>query len=110
MTTITVLPEEKNFRAVAGKKESVGRTVGEAIDKLTEQLSEEEDGTLLVIQKQRADKFFGAGAQKRLIELMAKKENQTLSSEEITELESLIEAELNGARQRAEELIGGLKP
>jgi hypothetical protein len=57
MTTITVLPEEKNFRAVAGKKESLGRTVGEAIDKLTEQLSEDEDGTLLVIQKRRAEVF-----------------------------------------------------
>lgn len=110
MTTITILPEEKNFRAVAGKKESVGRTVGEAIDKLSEQLSEEENGTLLVIQKQRADKFFGAKEQKRLVELMAKKENQTISPEEKTELESLIEAELNGARQRAEELTGGLKP
>jgi predicted RNA-binding protein Jag len=110
MTTITILPEEKNFRAVAGKKESVGRTVGEAIDKLTEQLSEDEDGTLLVIQKQRADKFFGAEEQKRLVELTAKKENQTLSAEENAELENLVESELNGARQRAEELIGGLKP
>jgi hypothetical protein len=110
MTTITILPEEKNFRAVAGKKESVGRTVGEAIDKLTEQLSEEEDGTLLVIQKHRADNFFGADAQKRLIELMTKKENQNLSAEEKTELERLIEAELNGAQRRAEELTGGLKP
>lgn len=110
MTTITVLPEEKNFRAVAGKKESVGRTVGEAIDKLTEQLSEDEDGTLLVIQKQHPDKFFGANEQKRLVALIAKKENQTLSAEETLELEGLIETELNGARQRAEELAGGLKP
>lgn len=110
MTTITILPEEKNFRAVAGKKESVGRTIGEAIDKLTEQLGEEESGTLLVIQKQRADKFFDANSQKRLVELMAKKQNQALSAEEKTELESLVEAELNGARQRAEELVGGLKP
>lgn len=110
MTTITVLPEEKNFRAVAGKKESVGRTVGEAIDKLTEQLSEDENGTLLVIQNQRADKFFGAEKQKRLVELMAKKEGQTLSAKENTELESLVEAELNGARERAEELVNGLEP
>jgi hypothetical protein len=110
MTTITILPEEKNFRAVAGKKQSVGRTVGEAIDKLTEQLSEDEDGTLLVIQKQRADKFFGAKEQKRLVELMSKKANQALSAEEKQELENLVEAELNGARQRAEELIGGLNP
>lgn len=110
MTTITILPEEKNFRAVAGKKESIGRTVGEAIDKLSAQLTEEEDGTLLIIQKQRADKFFGAEEQKRLVELMTKKESENLSEEENIELENLIEAELKGARQRAEELTGGLRP
>jgi hypothetical protein len=110
MTTITILSEEKNFRAVAGKKESVGRTIGEALDKLTEQLSEDEGGTLLVIQKRRADKFFGAAEQKRIAELVSKKENQSLTTDEKTELENLIEAELNGARRRAEEMIGGLKP
>lgn len=110
MTTITILPEEKNFRAVAGKRESVGRTIGEAIDKLNAQLGEDEDGTLLVIQKQRADRFFNAGEQERLAELMTKKENQTLSDGEKIELENLVETELSGARQRAEELIGGLKP
>lgn len=110
MTTITILPEEKNFRAVAGKKEFVGRTIGEAIDGLDAQLNEDESGTLLVIQKQRADKFFGESEQKRLVELMSKKENKTLSVKEISELEKLVEAELNGARRRSEELIGRLKP
>lgn len=110
MTTITILPDEKNFRAVAGKKESVGRTVGEAIDKLNAQLNEDESGTLLVIQQRRADKFFGEAEQKRLAGLMSKKENETISFEEKSELEKLVESELNGARRRAEELIGGLKP
>ncbi len=110
MTTITVLPEEKNFRAVAGQKESVGRTVGEAIDKLTEQLSDDENGTLLVIQNLRADRFFGENEQERLVELMAKKENQTLSQKEKDELEKLVEAELTGAHERSEELVSALKP
>ncbi len=110
MTTITILPEEKNFRAVAGKKESVGRTIGEAIDGLNAQLNEDESGTLLVVQKQHSDKFFGERQRERLVELMSKKENKTLSVEEKSELERLVEAELNGARRRAEELIGGLKP
>jgi len=35
---------------------------------------------------------------------------RTLSSDEESELESLIEAELDGARQRAETLLSGLKP
>lgn len=110
MTTITVLSEEKIFRAVAGKKESVGRTVGEAIDKLSAQLGEDETGTLLVVQKRRADNFFGASERARLVELAAKKETQALSADEKDELEKLVEAELNGARLRAKELIGGLKP
>lgn len=67
-------------------------------------------GTLLVVQKQRADKYFGAAEQKRLTELSLKKENQNLTAVEKIELENLIEAELNGARLRAEEMIGGLKP
>jgi electron transfer flavoprotein alpha subunit len=110
MTTITILPEEKNFRAVAGKKESIGRTIGEAIDGLNAQLDEDESGTLLVVQKRRPDKYFTEREQKLLLELMSKKENKTLSAEEQSELERLIEAELDGARRRAEELIGGLKP
>lgn len=110
MTTITILPEDKNFRAVADKRESVGRTAGEALDALTAQLDDDESSTLLVIQTQRPDKFFGAKERKRLSELMSKKENQELSTKEASELEKLVEAELNGARRRAEELARGLKP
>ncbi|MDQ3801075.1 MAG: hypothetical protein M3384_16760 [Acidobacteriota bacterium] len=110
MTTITILPEEKNFRAVAGKKESIGRTAGEALDALTAQLDEEESGTLVIIQNRRSDKFFNASQQNRLTFLMEKRKTGTLSAAEETELENLVEAELNGARQRAEELLHELKP
>ncbi len=110
MTTITILPEEKSYRAVAGKKQSIGRTAGAALDALTAQLDEEESGTLLVIQSQRSDRFFSSIQKKRLVELMEKRQSQILTTEEKTELEDLVEAELNGARQRAEELLGGLKP
>jgi hypothetical protein len=110
MTTITILPEEKNYRAVAGKKESVGRTAGEALDALTAQLDEEETGTLVIIQNRRSDKFFNASQQKRLTALMEKRKNNGLSATEETELENLVEAELDGARQRAQELLHELKP
>jgi hypothetical protein len=110
MTTITILPEEKNYRAVAGKKESVGRTAGEALDALTSQLDEEESGTLVIIQNRRSDKFFNASQQTRLTSLMEKRKTQTLSAAEETELENLVEAELNGARQRAKKLLHELKP
>ncbi len=110
MTTITILPEEKSYRAVAGKKQSVGRTAGAALDALTAQLDEEESGTLLIIQSQRPDRFFSLDQKNRLVDLMEKRQSQILTKEEQTELEDLVEAELNGARQRAEELLGGLKP
>ncbi|MDQ3063703.1 MAG: hypothetical protein M3R14_12725 [Acidobacteriota bacterium] len=110
MTTITILPEEKKYRAVAGKKQSVGRTAGAALDALTAQLDEEESGTLLIIQSQRPDRFFSLDQKNRLVKLIEKRQSQTPSEEEKTELENLVEAELNGARQRAEELLGGLKP
>ncbi|HEX8738363.1 MAG TPA: hypothetical protein VF721_23730 [Pyrinomonadaceae bacterium] len=110
MTTITILPEEKIFRAVAGKKESIGRTAGEALDALTAQLDEEETGTLVIIQNRRSDKFFNASQQNRLTSLMEKRKTETLSAAEESELENLVEAELNGARQRATELLHGLKP
>jgi hypothetical protein len=103
MTTITILPEETNsYRALAGDKESTGRTVGEALDALTSQLTDDESGTLVIVQNFKADKFFNAAQQARLTELMQLRQARTLSSEEEQELESLVEAELNGARQRAE--------
>lgn len=55
MTAITILPEklgavETRYRALAGGRESGGRSVGEALDALTLQLSEDEAGMLVVIQ------------------------------------------------------------
>jgi len=110
MTTITILPEKEKYRAVAGKKQSVGRTAGAALDALTAQLDEAERGTLLIVQSQRPDKFFSLDQKNRLIELMEKHQLQILSRKEKTELEKLVQSELDGARQRAEELLGGIKP
>ena len=109
MIIITILPEEENFRAVAWKRESIGRTAGEALDALTEQLDEEESGTLVIIQNRRSDNFFDASQQNRLTHLMEKRKTETLSAEEETELENLVEAELSGARRRAKELLHELK-
>ncbi|MEW6128749.1 MAG: hypothetical protein AB1757_17040 [Acidobacteriota bacterium] len=77
MTTIAILPEQvdekiKSYRAIAGHKQSVGKTAGEALDELTKQLSEEEANMLVVIQNLRADQFFTAAQQSRLSELMAR--------------------------------------
>src|SRR5947209_6956269 len=103
MTTITILPEKADsYRALAGDKESTGRTAGEALDALTSQLAEDESGTLVIVQNHKADEFFDAVQQERLAELMQVRQARTLSSEENQELESLIEAEIDGARLRTE--------
>lgn len=106
MTTITILPEKSDsYRAVAGDKESTGRTAGEALDALTSQLEDEESGTLVIVQNYKPDQFFNAAQQERLTELMQLHKADKLSPEEENELESLVEAELNGAQQRVEQKL-----
>lgn len=109
MTTITILPEKANtYRARAGDKQSTGRTPGEALDALTSQLDEDARGTLVILQNRRADSFFTHEQQARLSELMRLRRTRSLSTIEETELETLVEAELDGARRWAEALHGAL--
>ncbi len=111
MTTITILPEETNsYRALAGDKESVGRTAGEALDALTSQLTEDESGTLIIVQNHRADQFFNATQQARLLQLTARRDMNELSVEEAQELEILIKLELDGAQHRAKTMLDELQP
>jgi hypothetical protein len=111
MTTITILPEEADsYRALTGDKESTGRTAGEALDALTSQLSDDEDGTLVIVQNRKADEFFNAAQQRRLTQLAGMREAGNLSAGEEKELEGLIEAELDGARRRAEALLNEVTP
>jgi hypothetical protein len=110
MTTITILPEKiDRYRAVAGDKVSTGRTAGEALDAITSQLAEGEGGTLVIVQNHRADEFFDAAQQQRLSALMIRRDAGNLSDEETSELETLVEAELDGARRRASALPHELK-
>lgn len=115
MTAITILPEklgtvETIYRALAGERESVGRSAGEALDALTAQLSDDEAGMVVVIQNLRPDGFFTAAQQQRLEELMtrwrtARDAGGTLAEEEQVELQSLVDTELDAARRRAEMTI-----
>lgn len=55
MTAVSILPISNEqgdtvYRAVAGQRESVGKTAGEALDALNKQLAQGEGGTLVVIQ------------------------------------------------------------
>jgi hypothetical protein len=113
MTAIAIIPEPlpdgTSYRAVAGQRQSVGRTPGEALDTLTGQLPDHESGTLIVVQRMRADEFFTAEQRDRLTALMdrwrqARDTKTTLSAEERAELDGLVQAELEAATRRAESL------
>lgn len=115
MTKVTILPVtdtsgERSYRAIAGDKQSVGKTAGQALDALIIQLGETEFSALLVIQSFRPDQFFNAAQQKRLSELMelwrdARDRGRLLAPEQQAELDRLVEAELAAATARTTALM-----
>lgn len=115
MTTVSILSVsndkgDRTYRAIAGDKQSVGKTAGQALDALTAQLGESECGVLLVIQNFQPDKFFTVQQQARLSELMslyqnARNQGQHLLPEQQAELEKLVEAELQAATLRTAAIV-----
>ena len=120
MTTISITPEDiesgdPKYLAVAGSLHSSGKTPGEALDALTAQLDESENGTLVIVQKMRPDRFFTAEQQARLGELMdrwrsARDSQSSLPPDDQAELEDLVQAELDATAKRAESMIRQLIP
>jgi hypothetical protein len=120
MKTIALFPDfpgfrPPNFRAIAGKRQAVGKTAGEALDALVEQLDEEEAGILVIVQHLRPDAFFTVDQQQRLQELMARwhcaqATQSSLSPDERAELDSLVEAEWRATAERTRSLVRGLAP
>jgi cysteinyl-tRNA synthetase len=118
MATVSIFPisedqGNRSFIAVAGDRQSAGRTVGEALDAITAQFGEEQEGTLVVVQHYRPDRFFTAKQLSRLQELMnrwraARDVGQTLSAAEQSELDALVEAEVRAAADRAAALADEL--
>ncbi|KAF3978663.1 MAG: hypothetical protein HFP77_00730 [Methylococcales symbiont of Iophon sp. n. MRB-2018] len=116
MTKVAISPVQAvnghiSFNAIAGKIHTKGKTAGEALDALNEQLGDDEKGTLIIVQNYRPDCFFDATQQKRLGELMARwrvaKDNRTeFSIEKQEELDSLVELELLASADRAKKLNG----
>jgi hypothetical protein len=114
MTTIAILPEPldegTSYRAVAGTRQSTGRTPGEALDSLSRQLADQESGTLIVVQHMRPDEFFSAAQRQRLAELwqrwcQARDAHAELPAMEQSELESLVAAETEATTRRAAALL-----
>ncbi len=119
MTKVAILPEsaqsgQVTYRAIAGRRQSVGKTAGEALDALTSSLPEKEAGTLVIVQHQRPDEFFTAEQQARLNELMARwraaRDGGTVfSPAEQAELDALVEAEVRAASRRTVALLRELE-
>lgn len=120
MTSVAILPVEAasgetEYQAVSGRRRTVGRTAGEALDAMTAILTTNECGTLLVLQQFRPDAFFTSSQKNRLQELMlrwreSRDHGDELCLAEQTELEGLVAAETDGARLRADEMIRDLQP
>lgn len=120
MTTIAIVPDDPQasppqFRAVAGELQSVGATVGQALDALTAQLGGLDETTLVVVQPMRPDALFTAAQQQRLAELMtrwraARDAGTALPRQEQAELDALVEAELRAAAARSAALGRQLLP
>ncbi|GCL35222.1 MAG: hypothetical protein ACKO9I_12585 [Sphaerospermopsis kisseleviana] len=110
MTTVAILPisnasGEVCYRAIAGDKQCVGKTAGQALDALTTQLGKVEFRAILVIDNFHPDQFFTSEQQQRLSELMnmwrtARDQGQILSPEIQMELDNLVNLELNAATAR----------
>jgi hypothetical protein len=113
MNTIAVHPGNQTistsrWRAFADGKESFGQTLGEAVDALSTKLDDASLDTLIV-RRLQPDSHFTAAQQTRLAGLMAQWRQArdagiSLSPAEQTELQSLVDAELVGATQRAVEI------
>ncbi|MEY2430227.1 MAG: hypothetical protein QOJ40_3112 [Verrucomicrobiota bacterium] len=119
MTKVAILPEpsltgDTMYRAVAGARQAVAKTVGAALDALTAQLSPEESGTLVVVQNHRPDQFFTIQQQGRLEDLMdrwraARDAGKSLSPPEQAELNSLVDSEVQASGKRAAAALADLE-
>jgi hypothetical protein len=115
MTKVAIFPVSTAtgdiaYYAIAGDKQSHGKTAGEVLDALAAQLPEEEAGTLVIVQNLRPDRFFAADQQRRLAELMARwraarDAGTVLPTAEQTELDALIEEEVRASAKRTAALL-----
>ncbi len=119
MDSVTIFPVvdsngSPGFRAVARVGQFDGRTAGEALDAIRSRLSPGTGSTVVVIEPFQPDALFTAAQRARLEELMslwhaARDQGQTLSSQEQSELQELIEAELEAANARSRQIIERVK-
>lgn len=105
MTTFVITEDaEDQYRAISGRRQSVGRTMGEALDALAAQIEDVDiGGALVLIQKRAPDPFFTAAQHDRMESLRARRD--ALTDAERAELEALVNAELDATVARTDALI-----
>jgi hypothetical protein len=113
MTSIAIRTDSSNadtprFRAVAGNRQAVGRTMGEALDALTADWGDDIRETVVFIQRFESDTYFTAAQYHRMQELLTRR--AVLTAEERGELEALIDAELDATIARTEGLLRPRQP
>ena len=113
MTSIAIRTENSQvgtprFRAIAGNRQAVGRTMGEALDALMADWGDDIQETAVFIQRFEPDAYFTAAQYHRMQELLARR--ATLTAEERGELEALIDAELDATIARTEGLMRPRQP
>ena len=118
MTMISLIAEPEasstKWRAIAGNRQTVGQTAGEALDAMNSQLSDSADGTVIIMQSHKPDEFFNAAQRDRLGHLMDKWRrfrdgSKSLPTLEQVELDELIEAEVRATGLRAAALLESSK-
>src|SRR4051812_1513256 len=119
MPTITVVPFDTQsapakFRAVSGDKQSVGPTVGQALDALQSELGPSTETTLVVVQPMAPDEFFPAARRDRLADLMvrwraARDAGTALLADDQAELNELVRAETVASARRVAGLLSARK-
>jgi hypothetical protein len=117
MQTIEILPDtttaNPQYRATCGTHHATGQTPGQALDRLEAALDSTSTATgetLVILQRFRPDDLFSQVQQQRLRELMdqfhvAIDQGTQLPPSIQTELESLVEAELEANIQRSQRLL-----
>jgi sarcosine oxidase gamma subunit len=106
---------EYEYRAVTARNQAFGRTAGEALNALTAQIPAEEADTLIIVRSLAPDRFFTGEQRQRLDDLMARWRSardggQPLSARDQSELEELIDLEVQGATERATAVLEKLSP
>ena len=120
MSNVSVFPDASNttprlYRAVAGDREAVGLTVGDAVNGVTEPMGDPSETMLILVQPMQPDRFFNAEQIHRLKELMTKwrtalNAGTALPAAEQAELDDLVRVEWEGMIERTKALAGHKAP